>query len=201
MPRCPGWADEPFLVIVVTAARFTHTAGVIGLQNRVGGITALAGIRYWSTTRKIWRNLFEEARALTSAAGLTGRDNFQPAEVTPGASLAFWVKERSPMDEMVYRAKILKKSDHVLSFMVDNLRPVRLLFQDFLARGDYQSYFQFRRMGGSNWTYYNVLRIAGSGGLLSLALSQSEASYINRAEAMYRYFAGIPTNMEPPAAR
>jgi hypothetical protein len=35
----------------------------------------------------------------------------------------------------------------------------------------------------------------------SKLINGHEASSINRAVAFYRYLAGIPTNLEPPAAR
>lgn len=104
------------------------------------------------------------------------------------------------MNEMIYRIRVLESNEQTFSFIVENLRPVRFLFQNMLDVGDYQSYFQFRRVSGSEWIYYNVLRIAGERGPLGLLLSEREASYVNRAEAMYRHFAGIPTDRDPAAA-
>ena len=119
-PRCANWADRPFLVLVATAARFTHPGGIAGLRKRVAAISRLGGVRYWSTTRKIWRELFVEARALSSASPVAGRTDFHPTRIASGAVLFFWVNERSPIGEMVYRVRILQTEDHVLSFVMDN---------------------------------------------------------------------------------
>ncbi len=45
--------------------------------------------------------------------------------------------------------------------------------------------------------WYQIIR-AGHGAS-SLALG-SEASYVNRSAALYRYVAGIPTDRDPPVA-
>ena len=54
--------------MVVTVARFRHTAGVEGLLHRIVAISELAGMRYASASRKRWQTLIVEAYALPGLA-------------------------------------------------------------------------------------------------------------------------------------
>ena len=47
-PACIGWTDPGFTTLVVTVAHFRHASGVEGLLRRIGAISELAGMRYWS---------------------------------------------------------------------------------------------------------------------------------------------------------
>jgi hypothetical protein len=48
------------------------------------------------------------------------------------------------------------------------------------------------------WGYYQTIRATAGASALALG---SDASYVNRLAALYRYVAGIPTDQEPPLAR
>ena len=61
-----------------------------------------------------------------------------------------------------------------------------------------QSVYYLDNEGAEIWRYYDIARTAGRAGNLILG---HEASVINRAVALYRRLAGIPTDQEPPAAR
>src|ERR1700681_1536561 len=51
-PACTGWAAVGFTTLVTTVARFRHTSEADGLLRRIGAISELTGMRYWSTTHK-----------------------------------------------------------------------------------------------------------------------------------------------------
>ena len=53
------------------------------------------------------------------------------------------------MADTVYRFRVLEKTASRLSFAIDNLKSVTLLFQDVIGKSDYQNYFKLRREGGS----------------------------------------------------
>ncbi|HEX9121327.1 MAG TPA: hypothetical protein VF840_12385, partial [Terriglobales bacterium] len=64
-PACTGWAAVGFTTLVTTVARFHHTSEAEGLLRHIGAISELAGMRYWSATRKQWQTLIVDAYALT----------------------------------------------------------------------------------------------------------------------------------------
>jgi hypothetical protein len=66
-PACTGWDEVGFTTLVTIAARFPHTSEAEGLLRRIGAISELAGMRYWSTTHKRWRTLIGNAYARSKA--------------------------------------------------------------------------------------------------------------------------------------
>lgn len=82
-PDCLGWSAPGFTTLVSTVARF-HATGAEELLRRIGGISGLTGIRYWSTTHQSWRTLIVSAAALAGPGG-SPRPDFSAADLTPGA--------------------------------------------------------------------------------------------------------------------
>ena len=79
---------------------------------------------------------------------------------------------------------------------VVNASPVRTLLVTLFAPGALQTTYFLDRLGPDEWGYFGLWGITT--GLLT---GGHTASSINRAMALYRHFAGIPTDQEPPAAR
>jgi hypothetical protein len=76
-------------------------------------------------------------------------------------------------------------------------RTVRYLLMPLFRPGDMQSIYFLERESQDVWRYYSIVRISKNARQLT---GGNEASAINRAVAFYRYLAGIPTDMEPPAS-
>ena len=195
-PACTGWTDPGFTTLVATAGRFAHATGVDGLLQRIGAISELAGIRYWSTTHKRWRTLIISARALSDAAGDRPREDFSPGEMTDGKSLYFR-QEDNLSGKAVYRMRIRTVSPDRLVIDTENIGTVRYLLMPMFRPGGIQSITFLDRESLDVWRYYSIMRTGKAANPLTAGY---EASSINRAVAYYRHLAGIPTDMEPPAA-
>jgi hypothetical protein len=61
-----------------------------------------------------------------------------------------------------------------------------------------QAVYFLERESPDTWRYYSLARTGKNASNLAAG---HDASAINRAVAFFRYFAGIPTDQEPPAAR
>jgi hypothetical protein len=85
-PACTGWTDPGFTSLVTIVARFSDTSDAERLLRRIGTISGLAGMRYWSTTHKQWRTLVEDAHALTDSNPAHRREDFTPNEIKEGRS-------------------------------------------------------------------------------------------------------------------
>ena len=88
-PGCTGWTTPGLTTLVVTVARFRHSTGVEGLLRRIGEISELTGVRYWSTTHKQWQTLIVDAYALSGPAGSQRRKDFSPDEIREDKPLYF----------------------------------------------------------------------------------------------------------------
>jgi hypothetical protein len=195
-PVCTGWTDSGFTTLVVTVARFRHAFGVEGLLRRIGAISELAGIRYWSTTHKRWHTLIINAHALSEAAGDRRREDFSPGEMAEGKSL-YYQQEDNLSGKAIYRMHIRSTSPDRLVFDTENTGAVRYLRMPIFRPGGMQSITFLDRESQDVWRYYSITRTSKNASLLTAGY---EASSINRAVAFYRYLAGIPTDKEPPAA-
>ena len=195
-PACTGWTDTGFSTLVATAGRFRQASGVDGLLRRLGAISGLAGIRYWSTTQKRWRTLITSAHALSDAAGDRPRDDFSPAEMTQGRSLYF-EQEDNISGKAIYRMRIRTVSPDRLVIDTENISTVRYLLMPIVRPGGIQSITFLDRESEEVWRYYSIMR---TGRATNPLIAGHDASAINRAVAYYRYLAGIPTDEEPPAA-
>jgi hypothetical protein len=195
-PACTGWTTPGFSTLVTTVARF-HASNRDDLLRHIGAISELKGVRYWSTTHKQWRTLIEDAYALTDAQEGQRRHDFIPEEVTAGKALYFQQVDNLS-GRAVYRMRITEATADRLVVSVENVTTMRYLFLPVLHPGEMQSVHLFDHESENNWRYYGIVR---TGPKASRLIAGNDASAVNRAVAFYRFFVGIPTDQEPPAAR
>ena len=195
-PGCTGWLPADSTTLVATAARFRNPDGVEGLRRRIGAISKLAGLLYWSTTQKRWQPLIVDASALAAQDGVR-RSDFSPDEIVQGRSL-FAEEHDNLLGKGTYRIRIAAAAPGKLVFATENVTTLRFLGIPIFAPGEIQSICFLERESKDVWRYYALARM---GKQVSLLVSGHEASLVNRAVASYRFLAGIPANLEPPAAR
>ncbi|MCU1235370.1 MAG: hypothetical protein JWP63_3337 [Candidatus Solibacter sp.] len=196
-PECTGWKNPGFAMLVVTAGRFRVPAGSGGLLRRIGAISELQGIRYWSTTHQSWRTLISRASALEGSTGARHRKDFTPDELTTGRTLYF-EQEDNLTGRATYELRIHRISPERMVFETENVTTMKYLFIPVFHPREIQSVYFLDRESDDVWRFYSIARTgAGASGL---AVGH-DASSINRAVAFYRHLAGIPTDQEPPPAR
>ena len=196
-PACTGWQDPGFSTLITTVARFRSTSGEEGLLRRVGAISELAGMRYWSTTHKQWQTLILSAYASTGSQLAKRRQDFSPAEMREGQVL-YLQQVDNLSGKATYRMHIAEVSADRLVFDVQNVSVMRYFFVTLFHPGDVQSVYFLDRESDDIWRYYSIARTGRNASRLATG---HEASSINRAVAFYRSLVGIPTDQEPPAAR
>ena len=81
---------------------------------------------------------------------------------------------------------------------MENALPISSLLLPLFDRGEYQFLYFFERESAGVWRYYSLMRTAGPSNLL---VRSFKSSFVNRAVAIYRHIAGIPTDQEPPPSR
>jgi hypothetical protein len=199
-PACTGWTTRGYSTLVATAGRFRAASGLDDIRRRIGAISEFEGVLYWSTTHQKWQPMIVDAYAVTGAAKGQRRKDFAPDEVSEG-NVFYYQQTDNLSGKAMYRMHIIAASPDRLVFETENVSTMRYLLVPLFGPGDLQSiYFLDREPSKSNdvWRYYSLLR---TGRNSSKLITGHEASSVNRAVAFYRYLAGVPTNMEPPAAR
>jgi hypothetical protein len=182
---------------VTTTARFRHATEAEGLLRRIGAISDLTGMRYWSTTHKRWQTLVVDAYALTGLRPDQRRGNFTPDEMKEN-SVLYFEQADNLSGKAVYRMHIAQASAGRVVVDIENVTTMRYLFIPIFHPGETQSICFLDRESDSVWRYYSIVRIGKGANRL---ISGNESSAVNRAVAFYRYLVGIPTDQEPPAAR
>jgi hypothetical protein len=195
-PACTGWSTTGFSTLAVTTARFRHTTGIEGLLRRIGAISKLGGIRYWSTTRKQWQTLIVEAHALLGPSGDERRNDFPVYEIAAGRILYFQ-QEDNLSGKAIYRMRIASVSPDRLVYDIENISIIKYFFMPLFQPGEMQSVYFLDRESPEVWRYYSIARTGRKANSLAAG---HDASSINRAVAYFRYLAGIPLDKEPPAA-
>jgi hypothetical protein len=196
-PSCVGWQSLPFRALGASAGRFRHEGAVTDLLARFGAISALQTIRYWSVLDKGWENLITGASALSGPDPSQRRPDFATAEMATSADLYFSQNDNRSTGDVVYRMRVREFAPDRLVVETENVSPVRYLLFSLAGSGDLQAVYFLQRLTPSEWGYYSLVK-TGTGA--SSLTTNHEASYVNRAVAFFRYFAGLPTDQQPPAA-
>jgi hypothetical protein len=197
-PDCVGWASPGFDVLVALAGSFTDRGTAQDLLARFGGISRMTAIRYWSVTDQAWDPLVTSATALRGPDLGQRRPDFAPAEMTAGATLFFAQSDNRSSGAVVYRLLIRELRPNRVVIATENVTAVRKLILTLFAPGELESTYFLERRSPGVWTYYSLSRTSPDANPLARGHA---ASYLNRAVALFRYVAGVPTDQEPPVAR
>ncbi|HEV2447864.1 MAG TPA: DUF6675 family protein [Candidatus Sulfopaludibacter sp.] len=194
--ECTGWSRSDSVTLVATAARFRYSGGAEGLRWRIGAVSGMSGLLYWSTTNQKWQPLVIGAYALTAPDGERRKD-FTLEEIAAGHSLAVQ-QEDNLLGKAVYQMRITAAAADRLAFATENRTPIRMFGLTLFEPGEIQSVCFLDGESKDVWRYYNLTRMPKQAGVLTMG---HNASLINRAVAFYRYLAGIRADREPPAAK
>lgn len=206
-PAYPGLDDRPIVKFWSEAevgrdwrppvCRFRNSAGSETLLRRIGAISKLRGVRYWSTAHKQRQTLIVTAHALTGQRSGKRRDDFEPDELQEGGVL-YLEQADNLSGNGVFRMQINEASADRIVFKVENVGSMRYFLLTLFSPREMQALYFLDRESDAVWRYYSMVRTGRNASRLT---SGHEFSSINRAVAFYRSLAGIPTDQEPPAAR
>ena len=194
-PDCLGWPAPGFTTLVSTVARF-HADSSQALLQRIGAISGLTGIRYWSTTHQSWRPLIVSASALAGPGG-SPRPDFSAADLA-SSSTRYFQQSDSLAGKATYRLQVVSSSTDHLVFETENVTGLHYMLMPLFPPHELQAIYFLERESPGIWRYYSLARTGKDASSLAAG---HDASAVNRAAAFFRYFAGIPTDQEPPAAR
>jgi hypothetical protein len=196
-PSCTGWLAEPPSKLVVTlTASFRFDGPMSALLARVGSISSLRNIQYWSATDKKWGPLSNDASALTGPNPKLRRGDFSAAELVKGADLYYW-EDDVRTGPTVYRLKVSESTPERFEISSDNVTPVQKFVFTLFRPGAMQSVLIIQRIAPGLFGVVVLFRNGEGASFLTLG---HDRSYVNRTVALYRQLAGIKTDLEPPAA-
>ncbi|MDA1057568.1 MAG: hypothetical protein O3C65_02685 [Proteobacteria bacterium] len=194
-PPCTGWAARPFTVLVETAGETNLSGSTADILDRLGRISDLTTIQYWSTTRGRWRGLIPDAAALSSDDPDDRRAADFTAQELTTAEHFFWQKENTPLGAVTYRLSIRQADDTTVIVDMANARAARATIFSRLPPGHHEFLYVFRRDNDGRWRIYALMRTGNGPNPIA---ATGRKSYGNRAVALFRYLAGDATDGAPP---
>jgi uncharacterized protein DUF6675 len=195
---CVGWpASQRFKIIVALAGNFRHDGNADDLLARFGAVSIMRGLRYWSVTDKAWRTLITDSFAVDGPDAKQHRPDFNPDELKSGTDFFFAQDDSRSSGFTVYLMRVLEQGPSRIVLETENVTPVRVLIFTLFPPGSLRATYILERRGPRVWGFYGI---SGTGEGASVLAGGHEASYINRAVALYRYFTGVPGDAEPPLA-
>ena len=196
-PSCTGWsADSRSRLVVTLTGSFRFNGPMSALLARVGTISALRSIQYWSSTDKKWGPLSNDASALTGPDSKSRRGDFSASELVKGADLYYW-EDDARTGQAVYRLRVSESASERFVISSDNVTPIRRFWFTLFKPGALQTVLIIEHVAPG---IFGVFVLSRSGEGASALTAAHESTYVNRAAALYRQLAGIKTDQEPPAA-
>jgi hypothetical protein len=147
----------------------------------------MRGLPYWSMTDQAWRVLVTDASALEGPDPARRRPDFSPDELTAGAERYYAQGERRLKETIVYRLRVLERTAGRVVIETANVSAVRVLFVTLYPPECLRATWFLDRRALGVWSVYGI---SGTGESASLLAPHHEASYVNRAAALYSYLAG-----------
>ena len=196
-PACTAWQSGSATLVVALAGHFREAGDADAMLARIGAISSLRDVRYWSITDKQWNALFTRATALDGPDPKKPRGDFSASEMRPGRDVYFLAADNRSGDDAVSRLHVREEASGHLVVETANVTPLRWMFLSFAAPGNVQTWYFLDRETGGSWRFYSLTRVLYASNFFVHFVAAE--SYINRALAMYRHLAGIPTDRDPPA--
>lgn len=194
-PACTGWAPQKSGAVVALSGSFRHEGDASVLLRRLGAVSSLRGLRYWSVSDRDWRVLVTDAAALETGNPERRRADFSPAEIRTGSEMHFTQADSRSSAEVRYRLRVLASGGDRIAVTTENTSPVKLMLFTLFDPGELRAAYFLEHRGGGIWNLYALSTAAGS------SAAGNEASLINRAAAFYRHFSGMAGDARPPMAR
>jgi hypothetical protein len=197
-PACTGWSDLAFDQLVGLAGRFRWPDDAEGILARFGRISQFTGIRYWSVSRRACRDLIDEAFALAGPDPDQRRRDFSAGELAAGRIFYFFQDDNGPGGGAVYRLRVREVAPDRLILGTENVGAIRVLLVPLFQPGELRALYVLERDAKEVWSFYSL---TGTTAGASPLAGGHEASYVNRALALYGYIAGVEPCSAPLKAR
>jgi hypothetical protein len=194
-PGCLGWDERRQGRIVATAGRI-RAKSMEEILGRLGAISRQREIDVWSVESHDWRPLLADATALEGANPDSRRGDLAPAEFAQGALLHLLYDDSQPIGPVVYEFAVRERTDARIVLSMRNISPAKAVGLTLGGPGDILVAIFLERESASLWRYYSL---SHTNLAVPFGLGPGPAEFRNRAAAMFRFAAGLPTDTMPPA--
>ena len=194
-PDCNGLRSRDVELLVRVTAGFHSPLDMAAMLGRLGAVSALKGMPYWSYTDKKRQLLVRESYAIDNPVSMKARADFSPAELHSGALLYFAQSDNRAATLTPYSLQLLSHGPDRLVLRVENVADLRYMGLKVVAAHEMQWVVALERLANGHWGYRSLL---GIGHLLGMVRAeQHRRSNLARSVAMFDHLAGRQTDIEP----
>jgi hypothetical protein len=183
---CLDWPASHYRFVIAAAGR-VDASDDDELRRRLGAISAMKGLRYWSVTESSMQVLVKDAAALSGPGG-GKRDDFAAREIRAGAELYFVQEDNRSSEPVTYRMRVLDVAAGRVVVDTENVTPIKS-FVTLFPPGAFRAAYLMTRIDARTWGLY---AISAATDRASGLVSMGKESYANRARSLFGYFAGRP---------
>lgn len=184
-PACLGGWPSRFKFVIALAGHVTIADGTVVLA-RLGAISKMRGLQYYSVTEGASRELIKDASALGENDPQRRRGDFTAEEMASGAGLLFLEEDNRSAHPVIYRMRVTHSDRDRVVVETENVSPVKSFLVTLFPPGSFRATYIFTRFQGSDWGLYVV---SASTDDASNLVKLAKASYVNRAQALFQHLA------------
>lgn len=193
LPDCsPLRLQDAVLLIRLTASY--GAAGTLDDQlARVGAVSMLKGMPYWSFTDRQRQPLIREAYAIDSAESMKPRADFSVTELRRGQDVFFAHSDNRSSALVPFVMRLTQQDAQGFSLRVESLGDVKFMGLTVLAAHEIQWGVRIEHLGGNRFGYRSLL------GVRKLRMGPADKhrlSNLARAAAMFDLLSGRVTEVE-----
>lgn len=185
-PDCTGLRARDFVLVTSVTARMAEAASADALLARMGAVSIMKGMTYWSEKDQRREVLITDAAAVTAAGSATRRADFSVSELKAGQTVYFAQHDNRASNEVGYSMRVVQATPTGWMVAIENTTPVKLYLVTLFEPGDIQTVISVEQLAPGQWGYRSLtgIRKVGVGSVESY-----RGSYANRAVAMFEHIA------------
>ncbi len=186
VPLCVAW-DGQFFTAVATVHGTLDALDVNALLERIGAVSSLKGMRYWSVTDHRLQTLITNSFAVLLAQPNQPRPDYALGEFQVGQELYFSEQDNRLPDPVIYRLRILERDEHHFVIDITNVTAAKKLFLTLLSPGDVRTIIFVSDTKEGRWTCYGLSGVHAS---KLASIVENPKSQLNRLLAFYGFISG-----------
>jgi hypothetical protein len=185
VPACFGSWPSRFKFVIALAGHVTASDRDAVLK-RLGAISKMRGIQYYSVTEGKSLELIKDASALVDADPAHRREDFTLDELASGKGLFYLEEDNRSSHPVVYAMHLVAAdADHVI-LVTENVSPVKSFLVTLFPPASLRAAYILTRLDGADWGLYVI---SASSEDASSLVALAKASYVNRAQALFKHVA------------
>lgn len=192
-PDCSPLRQQDHVLLVRLTASYVAAGGLDEQLGRIGAVSMLKGMPYWSFTDRQRQTLIRDAFAVEAPDSVKPRPDFSQAELRRSQDVFFVHSDNRSSALVPFVMRLTQQGADSFSLRVENVGDVRFMGLTVVAAREMQWGVSIEHLGGNRYGYRSLL------GLRKLRMGSADKhrlSNLARVVAMFDLLSGRVTEIE-----